>query len=51
MLNERSSVLYCAHDGQTALMEFSVCVAGAGGNQSSGQRDGGRGREAEGATE
>lgn len=32
-------------------MEFSLCVAGAGGNQSSGQRDGGRGREAEGATE
>lgn len=28
-----------------------LCVAGAGGNQSPGERDGGRGREAEGATE
>ena len=28
-----------------------VCFAGAGGNQSSGPRDGGRGREAKGAAE
>lgn len=28
-----------------------VCFVGAGGNQSPGKRDGGRGREAEGATE
>ncbi len=33
-----------------ALMKF-VWVAGAGGNQSPGERDGGRGRETEGATE
>lgn len=46
----RFNELHCVNDRLTIQMEF-VSVAGAGGNQSPGERDGGRGREAEGATE